>query len=578
MAEVLGKDAYDLCPPDLARKYQQDDRRVIETGETIETVAEHQWPSGKMMDVQIVKSPVFDSVGRVVGVQGIFWDITDRKRAEQDLRDSEALYHSLVENLPQNVFRKDLNHRITFCNQRYCEMAGKSLDEMLGKDDHDLFPADMAEKYQEDDRRVIESGQAIEAVEEHQVAGGGKIVVQVVKTPVYDSEGHCVGVQGIFWDITSRIRAEEALRESEEKYRNLVERANDGICIIQDGQLGYGNQQLANLVGYTPDELVDTHYADYIPPDELTKVVARYAKHWSGEEPNQRFETAMIHKDGHRIDVEFNASLITYERQKASLVFVRDISAHRRAEQQLRQRDSALAHVTRLSTMGQMVAGIAHEINQPLYAISNFANACTATLKTNGETHSDKLLEWTRQIAEQANRAGKIIRRFGNFARKSPTHRSTIDINLLVPESVELVRPEARRHNVRLDHALTRPLQPELIDPIQIQQVMVNLLRNAIEAVADVTARERRVVIRTRVVRDNVEVAVEDNGPGLPAEETDKLFDAFHTTKPDGMGMGLAICRSIIEAHGGRIWPTRNEDHGATFHFSLPVNSGAEQE
>ena len=490
---------------------------------------------------------------------------------------TQTLYHSMVEILPQNIFRKDLNHRVTFGNRSYCETMGKGLEELVGRDDFDLYPPELAKKYQEDDRRVIETEKSYETVEENQLPSGESIHVQVVKSPVFDASGHICGVQGIFWDITARKRAEHALRESEEKYRILVERANDGICIIQDGQVKYGNQQLEHLGGYSPEEFVDTQYSDYLPPDELSIVAAKYAKHISGEEPTQRYESALIHKDGRRIDVEVNAGLITYDGHRASLVFLRDVTERRRTEQQLRQRDNALAHVTRLSTMGEMVAGIAHEINQPLYAISNYANACTARLRSSEASHSEKLLEWTHQIAEQANRAGEIIRRFGNFARKSSTHRLTVDINLLIPESVELVRLEARRYGVHLDHALTRPLPPVLVDRIQIQQVMVNLLRNACEATADSDIDRRRVVIRTLDFGDSVEVAVEDNGTGLPVTAFDHLFDAFSTTKQEGMGMGLAISRTIVESHDGKIWATNNPDQGATFHFLLPATTKGAQ-
>ena len=506
---------------------------------------------------------------------GMWQDITARKEAEIALRDSEQFYQSLVQNLPQNIFRKDLEGRVTFANHQLCATLQRTVDETIGHTDYDFYPAALAEKYQSGDRSVVESGETFEAIEENQTADGKKITVQVVKTPLRDWNGKISGVQGIFWDISQRIEAERALRESEEKYRNLVERANDGICIVQVEMVAYANEQLANIGGYSIGDVIDSPFMQYIHADEAATVIENYERHMSGEEPHQRYESTLVHKQGHAVDVEINASLITYQDGPASLVFVRDITEQKRTEEQLLLRDAALAHVTRLRTMGEMVAGIAHEINQPLYAISNFAAACGRTLKSSGTEHHEQLQEWTRQITEQATRAGEIIRRLGNFSRKTPAPRSQNDVNVLVREAVELMATELRRYRVRVDLDLDPSLPAVTVDNIQIQQVLVNLLSNACEAMTGVDVGSRVVRIETRVEENRVVVTVADKGTGLPADGADTLFDAFYTTKEDGMGMGLAISRTIIEAHAGKIEARSNQDGGATLEFALPVDKGA---
>ncbi len=245
--------------------------------------------------------------------------------------------------------------------------------------------------------------------------------------------------------------------------------------------------------------------------------------------------------------------------------------ARQRAEEELREQQLKLAHVARLSTVGEMVASVAHEINQPLYAIANFAAAGNRSLQSSGEEGREKALHWLNQIAEQAERTGKIVRRMRDFVRKAETEYVKLDLREVVRQSIELVAVEARHDQVRIEFEPGVPLSSVQADKIQLQQVLVNLLRNGFEAMADTPAEERQISVRIVEGPDGACVSVVDAGHGISAERMDKLFEAFFTTKDEGMGMGLAICNNIIEAHGGRIWATPNPDRGATFHFTLPL-------
>ncbi len=242
------------------------------------------------------------------------------------------------------------------------------------------------------------------------------------------------------------------------------------------------------------------------------------------------------------------------------------------SEEQLRRHQDELAHAGRLSTMGELVASIAHEINQPLYAIANYAGACQNALSNPSEESRARVAGWAREITHQARRAGAIITRLGDFVRKAPPHRSTLNMNNLVIDSLDLLRFEARRHQVRVGIELAPPAPLILADRIQIQQVIVNLIRNALDALEFVPPPNRRVAISINTEDARVVVHVEDGGKGLTADEHALLFEPFFTTKDQGMGMGLTISRSIIESHGGRLWATRNETAGATFHFELPMH------
>lgn len=570
--EIIGKTDFDLSSTsEQAALYRKMDQEILDSGKPLlnfeETV---RMADGSFANVLTNKVPLFDSQGKVLGVLGLFYDITDQKRSVAALRASEALYHSLVENLPLSIFRKDLNGRLTFVNQRFCQLIEKPASELIDQFAGDFYNSTISDKYSADDRWVIETGKTLETIENHPIPSGEILKVQIIKTPLRNADSNIVGIQGIFWDITDRIQAEQALRESEEKYRNVVEMAHDGICIVQRGTIQYVNAQLATLCGYTPEEILHNSYDIYVHPDEKANSNSRYLRHISGDEPTQQYETSLIHRNDYPIPVEINAGLISYNGNSASLIFVRDISARKAAEKALQERDETLTHVTRLTTMGEMVAGIAHEINQPLYAIGNYATACARILESNGTEKIDKLSEWTKQISQQASRAGGILRRLADFSRKSSSRLVASDLNQLIAESCELVDSDAKRYHVQIKFDLEPNLPSVPVDTIQIQQVVVNLLRNAYEATAFIDSRPHLVTVRSRHLDNTLQISILDNGPGLPPGQEDKLFEAFFTTKPNGLGMGLAISRTIMESHGGHIFAQNQEPHGSCVSLTLP--------
>jgi C4-dicarboxylate-specific signal transduction histidine kinase len=232
-----------------------------------------------------------------------------------------------------------------------------------------------------------------------------------------------------------------------------------------------------------------------------------------------------------------------------------------------------LARVTRITTLGELTASIAHELNQPLGAVVNAAAACRRWLDgaTPNLDEARSAVEW---ITKETNRAGDVIRRVRALVNKSDIEKAPLEINDVVEDVITLVQHELFSHQVSLRMELAPVLPPILGDRVQLQQVIINLVMNGIEAMQSVTDRARELVIRSRQDEKQLVLAsVTDCGVGISAEVADRLFDPFFTTKSSGMGMGLAICRSIIESHGGRLWTTANAPHGATFQFTLPVHA-----
>jgi C4-dicarboxylate-specific signal transduction histidine kinase len=255
------------------------------------------------------------------------------------------------------------------------------------------------------------------------------------------------------------------------------------------------------------------------------------------------------------------------------VAFVLDLTERKHVEGALRDAQANLAHVVRVTTLGELAASIAHEVNQPLAAVVANAEACLRWLRR-GTPDVDAACRSVEWIIDDSNRASDVIRRVRALANKTEIEKVRLDVNEIIREVITLVQRELISHRVSLRMALAPALPTVLGDRVQLQQVIINLMMNAIEAMQPVTDRARELMIQSRQeATQNVLVSVTDCGVGISAENEDRLFNAFFTTKSGGMGMGLSVCRSIMEAHGGRLSASGNEGPGATFQFVLPVNA-----
>lgn len=368
-----------------------------------------------------------------------------------------------------------------------------------------------------------------------------------------------------------RTRAEQALRDSEQRFRTLFEHSPDAIFVESlTGVVLDVNPAACELHGLSREQLVGKHVLELVPPRVRDDVRHDFPKLASGE--LRQLEGFSWHVERGEVPVSLHVSKTEYASQPALLFHVRDITERKRAEEKAREVEAQLAHVGRLSLMGELMAGISHEINQPLFAIANFAKACETTLADEKTAQIDKLREWTHKIGQQATRAGEIIRRMRDFSRKSTPHHSTVDVSDMIHEAVELMAAETKSLHVDLKCDIQPPHLDVLADRIQIEQTLVNLLRNAYRAMAENAVGDRHVLIRTQLADGVLTISVRDSGHGFKGASPDEIFNPFFTTKPDGLGLGLTISRSIIEAHRGKLWAEQNPDRGATFLFTLPVS------
>jgi PAS domain S-box-containing protein len=379
----------------------------------------------------------------------------------------------------------------------------------------------------------------------------------------------------------ARRQTEAALRERESRIRRLVDANIIGIFIFDlEGRIVEANDAFLQLVGYDREDVVAgrLHWTELTPPEWLDRH-ERAVTELKRIGTVQPYEREYFRKDGNRVPALIG-SVAFDEQRDQGVAFVLDLTERKRAEaeareseQKYRKMQMELAHVTRVTTLGEMTASIAHEVNQPLAAIVNAAAACLRWLDR-GTPNLDEARSAVEWITKETNRASEVIRRIRALAKKTEIEKLPLDVNDVAREVISLEQRELVSNHVSLQMELASALPPILGDQVQLQQVMINLVMNGIEAMQSVTDRPRELVIRSRQDgTQQVLVSVTDCGVGISAEDAGRLFDAFFTTKSGGMGMGLSICRSIVEAHGGRLWATATVPHGATFQFTLPVNA-----
>lgn len=365
------------------------------------------------------------------------------------------------------------------------------------------------------------------------------------------------------------------LRDSEARLNAILDTAVDGIVTIDErGIIESVNTATERMFGYARAELVGNNVTMLMPSpyhDEHDGYIARYLCTGDARIIGIGREVEGQRKDGSRLPIDLAVSELRLAGSRLFTGVLRDISARRQAESEARRRHAELTHAARLSTIGELTSGIAHEVNQPLTAMVSFAEACLRMLRAgNADTHMlDDALE---QIAAQGQRAGEIIRHLRRLARKGEGERVPVDLNHLARDVLDLMRNELDASGIVLRLSLDDQYLALRCDRIQIEQVVLNLVRNAMDALGGVPNGRRALTIRTGAgAGGGARLSVEDTGPGFEAEKSERMFETFYTTKADGLGMGLAISRTIVEDHGGRLWAGPRPGGGAIFHVELPA-------
>ena len=470
------------------------------------------------------------------------------------------------------VFVRDMNDLIIYWNRGAEELYGWKKGEAIGRSSHQLmqtiFPIPLEEITAELRRSGRWEGELV-----HTKKDGTQSIVASRWSVQEEARGRPAAILETNNDITQRKQAEDALRHSETYLAEAQRLSLTGSFgwNVSSGKL-FWSEESFRIFGY--DQTTEpslklmierTHPTDIARVQQLIDRVSRDGQDW-------QLEHQLLMPDGSVKHLHVVARGLRDQSRRVEFVgAVMDVSATKRAEQELRQAQAELTHVARVTTLGELTASIAHEVNQPIAGVVTNAGAALNWLMAQ-PPNLDKVREILGQIVNDGERAGDIVHRIRALVKKAPPRIVRLDVNETVRDVLVLTRSEVLKHGVSLQTQFATDLPLVKGDRIQLQQVIINLILNAIEAMSAVQKGTREMWISTGCeASSSVIVTVRDYGPGLDPRSVQHLFEPFFTTKPDGLGMGLAICRSIVEAHGGRLWASANEPRGAVFKFTLPL-------
>jgi PAS domain S-box-containing protein len=563
-----------LMHPDDYAEIARTFYHAIQTRTSYQDVMRLRRADGEFRWHHVRGEPLRDQKGHIVQWYGVTIDIDERKRAEQALRESEAKIRRLVDSNIIGIFFSGLEGRVLETNDAFLRLVGHDRDDLVSGRVRwtDLTPPEWRER----DRRALTeltSNTTAQPYEKEFFRKDGSRVPVLIGGALFE-EGGNEGVAFVL-DLTELKRAEQALREGERSLRLAID-GIDGLVgvLAPNGELQAANRQLFEYFGRSLEELKNWGTNDTVHPEDLPRILELVKRGVASEIPFN-FEVRVRRFDGeYRWFENRHVPILDNSGRIARwYLLLTDIEDRTRALARLEQMQSDFAHMNRVATMDQLTASITHEVKQPITAAVTYALAARRFLSADPPNFRE-VDDALTLIVKEGNRAGELVERVRALVKKVPARKDAVAIDDAILEVIALARTEAANNSVSVRTQFAEGLPRVQGDRVQLQQVMLNLIVNAIQAMSGIAEGPRELQISIDAVPSGggVRVGVRDTGPGLSPENLSRLFEPFYTTKPEGMGMGLSICRSIIEAHGGRLWATPCEPRGALFQFTIPAD------
>lgn len=584
LEEISGEGFYKLFHPDDTAHLASEWHAIMASKTAREVVGRLKRADGQYRWCTLRQKPRLDAEGNVTRWYGVVLDIEDRKQAENALKEtktalaaSEENLSLIINSLPVLVWSARPDGSADFVNKSWLDYAGRPADQILEWGFLDLYHPDDIPSMVDIWKRDLEHSDHTVLKGRIRGADGNYRWFYFAGRKLVDANG-IVRWFGCNIDIEDLQRAEIALRDSEAALRESEHKLNLIINTIPamawsctpDGRLEYFNRNLIDYVGMPFDEIVGFGFYRMFHPDDVEPMRAAWDEIVASK-ISRPVDARIRRADGEYRWFNLRQSPLLDADGNVVRWYgvVVDIEDRKRAEESLRQSQSDLAHVTRMTATGELAVSIAHEVNQPLMAIVTSAGTCLRWLQP-GHTDLEQARMAAERVVRDGHRAGDIITSIRAMAQKSPARMEQTDLQGALHEVLSLLTGELQRREIEVGLDMGE-LPIEVVgDRTQLQQVVLNLVMNSAEAMT-ASPRAKRIAIRCAVQKQRVIVSISDTGRGVPVGELDRIFEAFYSTKADGIGMGLSICRSIVEAHGGRIWASEAENGGGSvFSFTLP--------
>ena len=508
------------------------------------------------------------------------------EETEEALREQRQFLRQVIDVDANSIWAKDRQGRFTLVNQALADIYGTTVENLVGKTDADFNPnAEEVARFRRNDLEVMDTVKELSIPEARFTDAQGRVRwMQVVKRPIIGKDGTASQVLGSATDITERKRVEDALRTSERTLLELIDNLPIAVFVCDAaGIIERYNRRAVELWGREPtrgaaDRFGGAYKLYTVDGSYLPRSAGQMARVLRTGMPVSNQELVIERSDGSRRTVMVNGIPLR-DRHGAvtgAICCLNDVTEVKQAEWEAQQQRQLLTHLTRVATLGELSGALAHELSQPLTSILTNAQAALQFLARE-PTDLAEVREILKDIVDADRRAGEFIHRLRALLRREETPRQPVDLNEVMSEVLRLLHSELIAHGVTVTTHLAPGLPKVNGDPVALQQVFLNLIVNACDAMRLNEALERRIAITTSLDRDGAaRVAIADRGVGLPTDGIERVFEPFFTTKAHGLGLGLVICQSIVAAHGGHLWGTNNADRGATFSFTLPAQNGAE--